>query len=528
MITDLRALEADRTLAADVCIIGSGAAGLALALELGRSTLNVIVLEGGGVTLEPESQALYEVENAGAPYIGALTGRFRTLGGTTTEWAGQAIPLTQLDLQRRPWVPHSGWPIAFDELSPYYDRALRFLQVDELNYDTDLFARFGIVPPTFDASRVRYHFSKWSPTPNFKFRYRSKLEKLANVTIVTHANVDTITLNDAGSAVTAVSARTIEGKRLRATAREFILCCGGLENARLLLANDTQQRDGIGNGHGLVGAFLQDHPAAVVGTIAAKDPDDFQRRFNMRKRRAVKYSLRCSATPNLQEQEQLLNVSAGFNFLPDEDSGFAVLKTVYHRLRKRQFSFGVVRDSVMSVLASPRLLQPLAMYAFMGRTYTPDARMELTICTEQVPRRERKVTLADSRDALGMRRLRIHWDVDDAEVRTLRRFAEILREQFESAGIAKITLFPWLSGPPAEAKTRIRDIYHHIGTTRMSAAPSEGVVDSECRVHGIGNLTVASTSVFPTGGHSNPTLTMLALCMRIADRIKRSSIYEIP
>jgi choline dehydrogenase-like flavoprotein len=520
LILDLRSIEDGRTLEVDLCIVGSGPAGLATALELANSPLRVAVLEAGGNELEADTQSLYDAEIAGAPYTGAHDGRARTFGGTSTLWAGQALPLTRDDFLPRRWVPYSGWPITYDELVPYYERAMRFLRLDASNFDSDLFRRFGVEPPRFNADQVRYHYSKWCRTPDLRVLYKRTIVRARNITLVLHANVDTIALDETGQRVSAIEAQTLEGKRVRALARFVVLCCGGLETPRLLLHNTASHRRGIGNGNDLVGRFLQDHPAAVAGTVAPNDADEFQRLFNLRNHRGIKYSVRCSASPMLQRTEEILSASASIMFVPPPESPFAKLKSVYHRVRRGKVTGHVLWDAISSVVGSPKLIRPIAMYTLAARTYTPGASLQLIVQTEQTPRPDCRVTLSDSRDRLGMRKLRIEWSVDDLALRTARVFADTLRRQFAAVGLGSVSLADWVCATGDEGKTTLTDVYHPIGTTRMGLTARDGVVDEHCRVHGVENLYVAGSSVFPTGGHSNPTLTLIALAIRTADRIQ--------
>ncbi|MEA2736618.1 MAG: hypothetical protein QOE14_3069, partial [Humisphaera sp.] len=259
MIQDLEQLDAAAApIECDICVIGTGAAGLAIANELLDTNLRLVFLEGGGADHEPASQDLYQSLVTGHPFAGHMTGRFRVLGGSTTRWGGQALRLTPIDFQPRDWVPHSGWPIRYDQLHDYYLRASRFLEVDELDFDRDLFRLLGTQPPGFDAARVHYHFSKWSPRPDLRLAHRAKLAASTRATLLLHANVTRIRLSGDHRHVDEVTVRSLGGRSATVRAKQFVLCAGGIETARILLANNTQQPAGIGNGRDLVGRFFQD------------------------------------------------------------------------------------------------------------------------------------------------------------------------------------------------------------------------------------------------------------------------------
>ena len=519
MIADIADFEDDSLVECDVCVVGSGAAGLALASELASSPLSVVLLESGGEEDEPESQALYDAQVSGLRYTGARDGRFRVFGGATTRWGGQALPLTALDFEPRAWVSHSGWPIGLDALAPYYARACRFLRLDDLDFERDPIRHFRAQVPVFDTSVLHYHYAKWSPTPDLRRVERSAIAAARNLTLILHANVTEIRLDEDHRRVIALEARSLRSRRLRVRARHYVLSCGGLETARLLLANRSQQRSGIGNGHDLVGRFLQDHPGAEIGYVVPRDEHALQRTFNLFHRGRVKYSVRCSATPALQREAEILNVSGGVMFLAGNQSPYESLRLAYHKLRRRQVDAELARHLGRCVVHARHLARPAFDYYVRRRTFTPGAKFPFVVTMEQEPNPQSRVTLSDDVDALGMPKLRVNWQLTDLTRRTLTTFAQRVREQFELAGIGTIALFDWVVDGEG-CTERLADHYHHIGTTRIHESPRNGVVDAHLRVHGVDNLHVASSAVFPTSGHSNPTLTLLALCMRLADRLE--------
>src|SRR3990167_5902845 len=189
MIIDLNDIADAPEFQCDVCVIGTGAAGLALASELLNTSYTVMLVESGGLQSESETQSLYEIENIGMPLPGAMEGRFRIHGGSTTQWAGQALPLMRSDFEKRDWVPYSGWPISYDDIEPYYVRANQFLSVDTMNFDSDLFQYLKIQPPAFSTDKILYHYSKWSPQPNVRENYLSRIKASDRCHLLLHSNV---------------------------------------------------------------------------------------------------------------------------------------------------------------------------------------------------------------------------------------------------------------------------------------------------------------------------------------------------
>ena len=529
MILDLNALSESPEFSCDVCIVGSGAAGLALASEFRNTRLKIIIAESGGLEPEPSTQALYDVENSGLPHPGSTEGRFRICGGSTTQWGGQALPLMPHDFERRDWVPHSGWPISYDEVAAYYPRALQFLRVNEMNvdgmnldamnFDTDLFQHLGARPPDFDAQRVWYHFSKWSPKPNLREHYLRELGESERCSLLLHANVTEIVFNQERTRAESLTVRSLQGNLAKIQARDFVLCTGGIETARLLLTNRKQHPEGIGNEHDLVGRFFQDHPSAMVGWLKTPHPARAQKLLNVFHKRGLKYSVRCTATAKLQRERQMLNISMGTTFVEDNNS-LQDVKDVYSGLRQRRFD-GVMARKLLRAARNPgKSVSPVWHYLAHGRSFAPGARMRIGFTSEQEPNPESRVLLSEKTDALGIPRSNVRWQLSEQTFRTMREYAQVLHEEFVRAGIGEIELEEWMRQEEPQWTRHVTDQFHHIGTARMSSSPHTGVVDEQCRIHGVENLSIGSSAVFPTSGHSNPTLTIIALCLRMADRLK--------
>ena len=519
MIIDLKSATEVPELSCDVCIVGTGAAGLALASELLTSGLTVVLVESGGFEHETATQALYDVNVTGLPHRGSTEGRFRVLGGSTTKWGGQALPLMPSDFERREWVAHSGWPIAFDELVPYYARACRFLLVDDKNFDSDLFDYLHTQPPAFDPQQIWYHFSKWSPRPNIRELYLRAISTSDRCTLLLHANVTQVVLQDSLNRVNSIKVHSLEGQKATTKASEYVLCAGGIETARLLLSNNQQQPMGIGNEHDLVGRFFQDHPNAMVGWVKSRHSAQLQRLFNVFHKRDLKYSVRCTAPAAWQRQHQMLNVSMGMMFAA-ENSAFEDLKTVFQATRAHQFNVALA-GTALRVAAHPvSAARSVWDYVAHGKSFEPNATANIYLTCEQEPNPESRILLSDQTDALGIYRVEVRWKLTDLTRQTMLKFAKVLSDEFQRTGIGEIELDTWFRGESSTWEDHIADQFHHMGTARMHDSPTCGVVDNNCRIHSITNLYIGGSAVFPTSGHSNPTLTIIALAIRVADKLK--------
>ncbi len=274
MIYDFDTYDQGMVLQTDICIIGSGAAGLTIASQFFGAPWKVTVLEGGGAKEEAHSQAIYQTEVIGLPHEGVHEGRFRTLGGSTTVWGGQLLPLTEQDFQKKPDLPLSGWPLSYEDLESFYRRAETMMGVDGPPYDERRWQRFGITPPALDAEAFCYRFSEWAAwgKRNLALSFSKELKASQNVDVILHANAVNIQTGKAADVVEHVDIKSFNGKTGKVKAQFYILCCGGIETPRLLLASNQIAPEGVGNGHDLVGRYFQDHISLRAGRIPAPEP----------------------------------------------------------------------------------------------------------------------------------------------------------------------------------------------------------------------------------------------------------------
>jgi choline dehydrogenase-like flavoprotein len=492
------------------------------------------VLEGGGRSFDQRTQDLYRGEVVGMPHGGMLGYRYRVFGGSTTRWAGQALPLSNLDFALRDWVPGSGWPLRAADLAPYYARAARMMMIPAFPPDSDSEAWPEALsrPPSFDPLLVRPRFSEFSPKPSFAELYGSRLRASTDVEVVLGANVTEIVPDPGAGGVDFLAARSLRGHRLEVRAAHFVLCMGGLEIPRVLLSSDRRCEGGVGNAHDLVGRSFGDHPGIEIGEIVARDPKLLRRTFRPRRKSRVKYAPLLAAGDELQRRERLVNAAALVQFGGRAASDVAA-KTLLRAVRRSEFGAQARREAPAAVWALARNPAPALRAA--GRRlvlrqsgFDTSGTPVLAVGGEQAPNPDSRVYLTDERDELGMRRLALDWRVTELDLRSWRRFAEVAASELERVGLGTVDLdLDRLPEDPAQV-TGLVDAGHHMGTTRMSQDPRRGVVDAGCRVHGLENLFVASSSVFPTGGFSNPTFTILALALRLADALKaRTACGEV-
>ena len=521
----LQDIPVGTTLAADIVLVGSGPAGATLARELAGSRASVILLESGGLQTDPGTDTLNEVDNVGeARTVDQSVIRSRILGGTSHLWSGRCIDLDDIDYQARPWVPHSGWPIGRAEMTPFLERSASHLGLGAgAGFSGDGFwtlARRRKPQPGLDPALVEPVFWQFSrtrnPTEYMHFGPVLRAMQAGNLRILTHATAVAIEAGPDG-AVTGVHAAAPDGTRHRVAARSVVLCAGGIENARLLLASRQMRPAGLGNAHDQVGRYLMDHPRGGIATFDPSDAARLSTHFAMSfVKSAAGRHLFCQGlrlSPAAQEREGLLNCAVWLSELVAPDDPWSAVR----RLARRGGQ--PARDAWLLVRHAGLVARGLrGLAAGTGLPRLLDG-LELNCIVEQCPDPDSRITLSDRTDRHGVPVPRVDWRRHPLERRTLLRTAELVADALRAAGAPAPVAEAWLrDGAPFP--TDFKDVAHHIGTTRMATDPRQGVVDADCQVHGVTRLYVAGSSVFPTSGHANPTQTIVALAIRLADRLR--------
>lgn len=527
MHLDLDQAGSDLRLQAEICIVGGGAAGITLARRMLRDGHAVTLLESGGLDYEAATANLNAGPNIGEDYYDLEDARLRLFGGTTAIWGGRIAELDPVDLAARPWVPHSGWPISWEQLARYYPQARRIFEVPDQPATAADLTHAGIRNPLAGSSRLEVGLWDFDRKFNrFQFHACRDLAAHARCTIITHATVTRLNLRAAGNAVESLTARSLRGRTLTMSAHMVVLAAGGVENPRLLLASRDVAPHGIGNDHDLVGRFFMEHPHARGGRIVAARVWDLLNAFSRRhgiNGREVAALLK----PTAEEQRRrgILNTSLTIAARQAATDTQAWMMRAYSRIkhnvaptRRGRALWMTTRKAAAWLQQRTDPLRPWLLHKLGLRE------IALVVRAEQAPNPDSRVVLTDQLDPLGMPRVALDWHVSRLDIDSVAGLVQIVGSEIEGLGIGKVEAADWLRSSlcwqtdPLISAHPIGG-YHHMGTTRMAGDPRHGVTDGWGQVFGVDNLYIVGSSVFPTSGWANPTLTVLALTLRTGDRM---------
>ncbi|MGH9383479.1 MAG: FAD-dependent oxidoreductase [Vicinamibacterales bacterium] len=500
-------VETGASLDADICIVGAGPVGLAVAIELADAGRRVVLLESGGLSRKTGSAA----EADGAQGFGG------------TRWYGRLVKPGAIDFEERPWVPLSGWPVSRLEVESRYARAAQFLGVTHSDALEPEFWQDDSVYQALSGGGVVAVPHLFTASKDLGRRYQRLAASSSRLTVLLDATVVGIDVDSTSGTVTGLRVRSPGGRRFASRASRYVLACGGSENARLLLILIAERPGVLGRSSDVVGRYYMNHVRTDGAARLRLDPThpnyvQLYRRLTegpsvrSRCRTQVAFTL----DERVQRSEGLLNACAFF--YPSSTPRVAELSAHVRRLQRDATSRSLGQPAVESVARLARELPLLAQVGLARLRRRPFAVESLVMVEqlEQVPDAESRLVLGGERDQFDRPRLRVPFRVDEATRRTERRFHQLIAERIDHARIGRLK--SQLGDP--NSQPIYGDASHPMGTTRMSIDPRLGVVDPHGRVHGLENLYVAGSSILPTGGQANPTLTIVALAMRLADSLR--------
>jgi choline dehydrogenase-like flavoprotein len=516
-----------KVLDVDICIVGSGAAGIALATSFANQKWQVSLLESGSLEYDSNAQALADGPTVGLDCGPLIVSRLRYFGGTTNHWGGYCRAFSEQDFLPRVGIPLSGWPITRTELDPYYSRAHKFLQ---LHPDLDIPAweeKSGYTELPLNKRKILTRLVQiiW-PKQHRRLGevYLSKIKSTENIQVILNANVTDFITNESGRTVSYVQVATLAGKTFSVAARQFILATGGIENPRLLLLANKNQPKGLGNENDMVGRYFMEHPRFTGAII---QPSHSNLPLKLYKAHRVDETLikgYLVLPDSMQQAERLLDVQVRLSpeyQLPytnvGKSRGASSLRTLWDNLRDGEIGddfsrhLGNVIEDIDDIVASA-----YAWARFRGNY--PVEQISMVPRIAQVPNPDSRVTLANDVDSLNLRKAQLDWRLTDLDRQSALRTMQVIGAEMGRAGLGRMKIL--LSEESDSWPDDLRGGWHHMGTTRMSDDPKSGVVDRNCRVHSVKNLYIAGSSVFPTAGSGTPTFCLVALAFRLADYLK--------
>jgi len=500
VLLDARRIRGGTTLDTDVCIVGAGPAGLVLAGEL-RDRCDVIILESGGDRDEPDAQALNDGDLIGDEYAGLRATRHRQVGGTAHLWntqlAGAAgakyAPLDALDFERGTGGSLGDWPFGLTELRADYARAQRICGLGPFAYDAAAWAQDGC-RPWDDTGALVSRVYQLATRDALLSPLRAAVDRAANVRLCTYATAVALHREAGGRRLGRVTVATPGGAAWEVRAGRVVLAAGAVENARLLLLTD-EGAGCAGNASGWVGRGFMEHPRDGAIVLRPRAPELYAASgfYDLHRAGDGTWILGRLAVPDaLLRAGDVPNASA----------------TLLVRARP-----GIQR--LRDVLpAAVRRRVPGSGHGWSRRPHAARWYDGFTVLlnVEQAPHPENRVTLSGRRDAFGVPLPALEWRWGPEDQRRLERLRALVAADLERVGRVTVDA----------ARRPDPNAHHHAGTTRMHDDPAFGVVDRDARVHGMDNLYVAGASVFPTAGFANPTLTIVALTLRLARHLVES------
>ncbi|CDS54736.1 Glucose-methanol-choline (GMC) oxidoreductase:NAD binding site [Polaromonas sp. CG9_12] len=544
MISNADSVPNGTCLEADVCVIGAGPAGIALTLDLSERGFSVLLLESGFMKEDSTTQRLYEGEVADEKLHSPPDKyRQRRFGGSSAIWGGRCMPFDPLDFETRSHVPHSGWPICYEDLLPYYPRANELSEAGRFSYSAEDALGADALPLIrgFDSHRILTNgLERFSCPTHFGSRYAKQLRLAPHVKVLLGANCTGIRLQPQGHAVRTVEVATIAGNRFSATCQFTVMAVGGLETARLLLASRDVALEGIGNFHDVVGRYYMCHIAGNVGQLTIQGPTKNVRHGYELAPEGIYCRRRLAVSPAEQRRLGLANAVARLHFprITDPVHRNGVLSGLFLARRLISYEYGKrLNDGnnattttdyarhLLNVATDPIDTTAFLMHWLSHRSLAdrkfPSVilrnrtnRFSLEMHGEQTPQARSRVMLSNKVDALGMPQLHVDWQYSPADIDSIRGTLEVLSQEFAASGVAQ---FEYDAETLEEDLTRFGAYGgHHIGTARMGTDERTSVVNAQCQVHSVHNLFIAGSAVFPTSSQANPTLTLIALSLRLA------------
>ncbi|NNE20290.1 MAG: GMC family oxidoreductase [Myxococcales bacterium] len=477
VFVDVSALENGAVLRTRVCVIGSGPAGMTTAVDLVKKGYDVIIVEAGGRNLTGESQAQFAGEVVGDRYFDLSFARLRMFGGTSNHWGGYSIPLDRHDFETHPNFPDTGWPISSSDLDPYLDATCEILEIPNRFEDE-------LITPSL--RRTQFQFS----TPvKFNFKYDEFCRSTDRLRVCLNSTLTGLSVKD--GAIDRAIVKAADSAEFSIDAECFVLCAGAIENSRLLLWFNQQSEGRLVQNSRSLGRYWMEHPHANVGDFILEAGPEFFR-------------------------DGHLGPQASFALTKEAQYNLGVLNA--HLIVEEQ-AYATTKEWVADLLCIAPALGERLM-GLLDKNLVCGARIRSL--WEQEPRFENHVALdATKLDDVGIPHVELHWKKSEADRRTIVVTTNEFAREIAKSEVGRVRLPNWVADDGPIPPQKVMGSWHHMGGTRMSDSPDQGIVDRNLLVHGLRNLYLGGSSVFPSGGYANPTLTIVQLALRLGDEIDR-------
>ena len=552
MRLDSTEIPSDSCLEADVAVVGAGPAGIVVALELARAGRHVLLIDSGGDSRQPETQQLGDLAEQDPAHVSMSLATSRQLGGASNLWGGRCVPFDPIDFEPRELAGESTWPVCYQELAPYFQRACDWCVCGEAVFDArDVpgLAEYSLIPG-FPDGRVRASsLERWSLPTNFGREYRSALKDTPGLTLVTNLTCTEVVCDPERPRVGHLRAQSLDGRSVKISASRYVLACGGLEGTRLLFASNRSHPGGLGNHSGHLGRWYMAHVESRIARVHFTTPPAETIYGYERDLAGVYVRRRLTFSADCQHSERLPNVAMWLvnPDVGDPEHGNGILSFVYlmlvsplgrffvaegirqahiktaHPVSKRRHLANVLRDLPSAV----RFALGFGYQRFLKRGrkvpgfFVPSAAnvYPLLYHGEHLPHRDSRVEPTSERDAVGTPRLQTHLLFGEEDIAGVIRAHRCLDAYLREHGLGHLEYLH--EDSEAAIREQLFGGYHQAGTTRMSALPQDGVVDSDLAVHGFDDLYVASSSTFVTSGQANSTFMIVVFALRLAARLRQ-------
>jgi GMC oxidoreductase len=546
MLIDARKIDDGAILEGDICIVGAGAAGLTIASEFANSKAAIIIIESGAVSARKDSQVLSQGYSDAAAHPPPDLYRQRKVGGSTGIWGGRCVPFDDIDFEERKFVPHSGWPFDRKHLAPYYHKSMGYCEAGTFDFDshTALPAPSGIVDGFISRDIEDRWIERFSMPTDFGRRFLRNHGTAPNIKLIVNATC-TALLQDDRDAVSGARILTFLGNAATVRAKIFVVAVGGLETVRLLSTCAT-----LLSGRKHLGRYYMCHVEGTMGVLKLKPKSrrvvwQFERTFD-----GIYARRRFSVAAHAQRRLESMGLIARLHYphVGDPAHKNGVLSAMYLTKKfvipefRRKFSNadrtsmtaavdqrGIVTGHIRNVVSdSARLIQfssswVWARYLQRRRIpavalYSPIGEYPLDFNSEQSPNPDSRVLFAESLDQFGMPKLKVSWRMSERDIRSIAANYRLMRDAFAVSGVADLVFDDATLEDEIAVSTPVGG--HHIGTARMATSSSTGVVDAFGLAFGTTNLYIAGSATFPTSSHANPTLTIVATALRLAEHLR--------